>query len=294
MWRILLTLLCFASFANSLSIWETLPIVNDTEVSNITQGNSNRSSNKRATSEATYGHYCGLSHYNRYGAFPIDELDRACQLHDACVGGFGDLGLFDCYCSQQLQWFTMNINPGPNNVNNPLLAMKLTTLRAMSWADDGCDNMLHSFDKWFGLSSIMHYKQENYGFQYHVAVEGPKRYYFGTRNASYLELTLDQYKDFTNAIGNAHNFNELLNNLGNVTAEVVMPLIPYKLYVLNPAVPFGRLVVIFNTHTDANFFYYSNVLLPVATTYRPIYRHYSEDKVGYDIAMAERIMANIK
>jgi hypothetical protein len=37
----------------------------------------------QAAEKATiYGNYCGLGHYDRHGAIPIDELDRICQIHD--------------------------------------------------------------------------------------------------------------------------------------------------------------------------------------------------------------------
>jgi hypothetical protein len=32
-----------------------------------------------------YGNYCGLGHTNNRGIEPVDELDRACQIHDICT-----------------------------------------------------------------------------------------------------------------------------------------------------------------------------------------------------------------
>ena len=60
-----------------------------------------------------YGYYCGLGHSNKYGVTPVDELDRACQIHDICTTA----GLLACYCNEQLYWSVSNIKPLNNNMS---------------------------------------------------------------------------------------------------------------------------------------------------------------------------------
>lgn len=55
-----------------------------------------------------YGNYCGLGYSNDRGIQPIDELDRACQIHDICVTAGS---LLDCFCNEQLYDKLSEFNP---------------------------------------------------------------------------------------------------------------------------------------------------------------------------------------
>lgn len=47
-----------------------------------------------------YGYYCGIMHTSRVFDRPINDVDRACQLHDTCISYAGKY--LDCPCNEQL------------------------------------------------------------------------------------------------------------------------------------------------------------------------------------------------
>lgn len=56
----------------------------------------------------TYGKYCGVNYGSAYGAQPVDDMDRACQFHDICVGS---QGMLSCFCNEQLLMNLMIYTP---------------------------------------------------------------------------------------------------------------------------------------------------------------------------------------
>jgi hypothetical protein len=182
----------------------------------------------------------------------------------------------------------MNINPGPRG--GELYNMRQQTLFAMGTGDNFCDNELHSYDKWFGLGGRIQDKKESYGFQYHVASEGPKTYYYGMGNTTYMELTPEQYLVFTKAVGDSNNWIDLWFNLLSVTSVNSAILASGELHTLNTTIGSNNTVVIMNESLYGNFIYYSNVQIPY-NTYIPIHIYRSMDEqVKYDITMAKKIM----
>ncbi len=103
-----------------------------------------------------YGRYCGLGHYDPYGRPGIDELDRACQVHDICTSR----GLLDCYCNQQLYWASMTMN-----VSGSASVAKDVILRYLYPAMAPCGNH-HSFDTVMVIG-----KMTNPGFNYYPVYE---------------------------------------------------------------------------------------------------------------------------
>jgi len=206
-----------------------------------------------------YGNYCGKSLTNRYGIKAIDELDRACQIHNSCVSG---LGMLDCYCTLQLNWYVMNINPGDRNTNTYTSRTDILRWTAgTSWnpfgGDNLCDNEYHSFDKWYGLAGIVQSTKEGYGFQYHTVTGDKRGHYYGMRNMTYVELTEDQYHNFTKAVGDASDVISFVINLSHVHASNVTFLEAKNNHVLNTNT--NNIVVFLNLDSTINLFYYADV-----------------------------------
>lgn len=194
-----------------------------------------------------YGYYCGKGHTDRYGREPLDRLDQACRIHDTCTGA---LGLLNCYCSSQLVWSTMNVNPG--DYGSTLYKARDSILFWMYQADRFCSNDLHSFDKYYAISGISHESQDKYGFQYHV---GHAKYYYGTTTMTYLEFNPTQYRSFANAVASSHNLTEFLQNIAQIDYLNATNLAPRTQYEF---IETDNIVVLLNADLNANFFYYAN------------------------------------
>lgn len=94
-----------------------------------------------------YGRYCGLGHNDKYGAQPIDVLDRACQIHDICTSA----GLLTCFCNEQLYWIVSNIVP----LNNNMTKTKDSILSYIYASLVGCKNY-DRFDIQYIIGSTFH------------------------------------------------------------------------------------------------------------------------------------------
>lgn len=62
-----------------------------------------------------YGHYCGIFHTDRMFIEPINDVDRACQLHDTCISA--SKGYLDCFCNEQLLVRMYDVCPNDPNAS---------------------------------------------------------------------------------------------------------------------------------------------------------------------------------
>jgi len=119
---------------------------------------SSPESNVHIEKSLKYGRYCGRDHYNNYGAIPIDEFDRVCQIHDICVTS---KGMLDCYCNEQMYWMMSYIKP--NTVEQKHI--KDFVLKGIYASILGCTNH-DTFDVYYSVSKLERDNTFNKGFNY--------------------------------------------------------------------------------------------------------------------------------
>lgn len=135
-----------------------------------------------------YGYYCGLGITNTYGKIPIDNLDRACQIHDICT----TLNLMDCYCNEQLYWLVSNLYANTQNMKNT----KDEILRYIYISIAGCPNH-DNFKNIFYIGGIGD-KGFNYFPIYHIDKESYAQIFVPTKNVYFLNFkNLEDYLQFT-------------------------------------------------------------------------------------------------
>jgi hypothetical protein len=130
-----------------------------------------------------YGIYCGYLHTSEYGIKPIDIADRYCQIHDICTS----IGLFDCFCNEQLYYNFINYIP----INNETKYEKDSILKALYTAIFMCPN----YDK-FDVS----FRLGNYGikgFNYIPLFYYEKNTYLNLENYNEFEIyKFDGYNEY--------------------------------------------------------------------------------------------------
>lgn len=82
-----------------------------------------------------YGYYCGLGHTSRLFIRPINEVDRACQVHDSCISAAGKY--LDCFCNEQLLVNIYNVCP----VDASSTYYRSQIITAMNIGTSNCDSL---------------------------------------------------------------------------------------------------------------------------------------------------------
>jgi len=158
--------------------------------------------------EVSYGSYCGKDHYNNYGAIPIDDFDRVCQIHDICVTA---KGMLDCYCNEQLYWMLSYLQPRTTEQSQ----MKDQALRGIYASIFGCTNY-YSFDTEYYISKMMEpnvintYKGFNYlpiyySFDGTICTDINTLIVFYTDVGSYYNITKAAFNDPPSVIKYPHS-----------------------------------------------------------------------------------------
>lgn len=90
-----------------------------------------------------YGHYCGIFHTDKTFREPIDNVDRACQLHDTCISSAGHY--LDCPCNEQL--LLRMYESCPNSTDAVYYRDQI--IRAMNVATSLCNSYCSLMDTYF-------------------------------------------------------------------------------------------------------------------------------------------------
>lgn len=93
-----------------------------------------------------YGYYCGLGHTSRLFVRPINNVDRACQVHDSCISAAGKY--LDCFCNEQLLVNIYNVCP----VDDSSAYYRSQIITAMNIGTSNC-NSLCDFRNVYPLSA---------------------------------------------------------------------------------------------------------------------------------------------
>jgi len=148
-----------------------------------------------------YGKYCGYKVTDKYGAKPIDELDRVCQLHDICVTS---IGLLNCFCNEQLYYLVSNIRPKSQTVSK-------TKDSILSWIYKSiilCNTNYYWFDNLF---SIAPFEKNNAGYFYipFYPTDKDKRFIIESSRDAFIITFNDtsSYQNFTISMGNFERIN---------------------------------------------------------------------------------------
>jgi hypothetical protein len=140
-----------------------------------------------------YGNYCGLGYGSINGTKPIDQLDRACQLHDICVSSDSRIS---CHCSSQLYFNIYNedlelrINGSEHAIREAEDIAKWVSLAAtlcFVWP------MPNTYDKYY-IGSV---NQVGYNYLPMYDLEPGYKYFRSNVNLTIIMATDEQYIEYT-------------------------------------------------------------------------------------------------
>ena len=190
-----------------------------------------------------YGIYCGYMHTSEYGIKPIDIADRYCQIHDICTS----LGLFNCYCNEQLYYYYSNYIP----VSNETKYEKDSILKALYAAIFMCPN----YENFEGLFKIPGNNIK--GFNYLPLFYYKKNTYLRIEN--YFDMEVYKFDDYDSYIKFAYLIHDKLPDNNNKYYSNLIKILNNEIYVLYNNKTFPIDIIINNISDEMNIKYLINL-----------------------------------
>ena len=95
-----------------------------------------------------YGYYCGLGWTSKMFDEPINNVDRACQLHDTCISASG--AYLNCACNEQLMLRMYDTCPETGNATY----YRDQIIRAMNVGTSLCSSECNLVNRYFISSEL--------------------------------------------------------------------------------------------------------------------------------------------